>query len=83
VFLRAVATGIIGYVVYAIFAVPGAGREFALAAIGCGLLTGVVVALARWLRRGHVSGLLEFVAGAIAMDLVIRGLGDLGRRILR
>lgn len=82
-FLRAVAAGIIGYVVFAMFALPGAGREFAVGAVACGVLTGVMVAVVRWLRRGGLGGLLELLAGAVAIDLVLRGVDDLRRRTFR
>jgi hypothetical protein len=78
-FLRSVAAGIIGYVVIAMLAFHGAGREFAAAAVGCGVLAGVVVAVVRWARRGGLGGLLELLAGGLALSSLV----DLGRRTLR
>lgn len=82
-FLRAVAAGIIGYVVIAMLGLPGPGREFAAGALGCGLLAGVVVAIVRGLRRGGLGRLLELLADGVAIGVVVHGLEDLRRRTFR
>jgi hypothetical protein len=49
-FLRSVRAGIVIYVIVVALVVTGPGQLFALGAVACGLVMGVLVGLVRWLR---------------------------------
>jgi len=77
VFLRSVRAGIIVYVIAIAILASGPGQLFALGAIACGLLVGVLAGLVRWLRGCNFRDALALGA-VVACSARDSGLGDPG-----